>query len=91
MHGKGLIPFGAEKRQVLMTALSTTVAASTHIELTSMELLSISEFVPNNTTSSPAPSRRLLVMRSLSGEQKLCQSLHTHYCCVTQNNVLFNT
>ena len=68
LHGQGLIPFGQQQRQVLMTALSATVTASTHMALTSMELLSVSEFLPNNTTSSPAPSRRLLIKRSLPGE-----------------------
>lgn len=70
LHGQGLVPFGQKQRQVLMTALSATVTASTRMALTSMQVLSISEFVPNNTTSSPAPSRRLLVERPLAGKQK---------------------
>lgn len=69
--GQGLIPFGQEQRQVLMTALSASVTASTHMALTNMELMSVSEFMPNNTTSSPAPSRRLLVKRTLSGEHQI--------------------
>lgn len=73
LHGQGLIPFGPGQRQALMSALSATVTASTNMALTSMELLSISEVVPNNTTSSPSPSRRLLVMRTLSGQ--LCPQL----------------
>ena len=68
LHGQGLIPFGQEQRQALMTALSATVTASTHMALTSMELLSVSEFVPNNTTSPPTPSRRLLIKRVPPGE-----------------------
>ena len=73
LHGQGLIPFGPGQRQGLMNALSATVTASTNMALTSMELLSISEVVPNNTTSSPSPSRRLLVMRTIPGE--LCSQL----------------
>ena len=71
LHGQGLIPFGQQQRQILMTALSATVTASTHMALTSMELLSVSEFMPNNTTSSPAPSRRLLVKHILPGEHQI--------------------
>ena len=73
LHGQGLIPFGQEQRQILMTALSASLTASTHMALTSMQLLSVSEFTPNNTTSSPAPSRRLLVKRSFSGEHQISQ------------------
>ena len=72
LHGQGLVPFGQKQRQVLMSALSATVTASTRMALTSMQVLSISEFVPNNTPSSPAPSRRLLVKRPHAGKQKTC-------------------
>ena len=79
LHGQGLVPFAPGQRQVLVTALAATVTASTNMALTSMELLSISEFVPNNTTSSPALSRRLLVTHTVSGE--LDCHLHCAYVC----------
>lgn len=77
LHGQGLIPFGPAQRQALMDALGATVTASTHMALTSMELLSVSEFVPNNTTSSPAPSRRLLVRHPLPGKRDTSQEYTT--------------
>lgn len=68
LYGGSLIPFGQAQRQSLTTALGATVVNSTNTSLTSIELLSVCEYLPTNTTSSSSPSRRLLVMRTLSGK-----------------------
>ena len=61
LYGTNLVPFGLAQRAVLITALGNTTLTAA-----SMELLSVSEFLPNNTTPSPAPSRRhLLTVRKL--------------------------
>lgn len=75
LYGTNLIPFGLAQRAVLITALGNTTLTAAN-----MEWLSVSEFLPNNTTPSPAPSRRhLLTIRKL-GEPAL---LHIYAVLLT--------
>ena len=77
LYGIRLMPFRQEQRKALTAVLSATIVATANVQLTRMELLSVSEYMPTNTTSSPPPSRRLLPMRKLSGTSA---ALHLSGC-----------
>ncbi|DBA74000.1 hypothetical protein WJX77_000667 [Trebouxia sp. C0004] len=68
LYGSNLIPFGYTQRHALAAALGATVLASTNMQFMDMEVLSVSEYTPTNTTS-PSPSRRLLVIDKPLGRQ----------------------
>ena len=75
LYGTNLIPFDLTQRAVLMSVLSNTTSSSAN-----MTLLSVSEFLPNNTTPSPAPSRRhLLASRKSLGKPCSLDMQHTKH------------
>lgn len=81
LYGSDLIPFNSAQQQALTTALKATVTASTNMQLTSVEVLSVSEYTPTNTTSSPSPSRRLLVKHPGNLQVVLaCKHIQSHCC-----------
>ena len=79
LYGTNLIPFDLTQRAVLMSVFSNTTSNSAN-----MTLLSVSEFLPNNTTPSPAPSRRhLLASRKSLGKPCSSGTQHTSiYMCL---------